>query len=110
MQVVEIAAALRTRSQILVLDEPTTALSSRETERLQSLLFKLRDEGMAIIYISHRLEEILEWTDRVHVLRDGRTEQTFQTRDIKRSDLIRAMVGEDLAGEFPDRRGTAGAV
>ncbi len=110
MQVVEIAAALRIRSEILVLDEPTTALSNHETERLQALLFKLRDEGMAIIYISHRLEEILEWTDRVQVLRDGRNGQTFKTRDIDRSDLIRAMVGEDLVGEFPDRRGDAGAV
>ncbi|MEC7500936.1 MAG: sugar ABC transporter ATP-binding protein [Planctomycetota bacterium] len=110
MQVVEIAAALRTRSQILVLDEPSTALSNRETERLRTLLFKLRDEGMAIIYISHRLEEILEWTDRIQVLRDGRSRQTFRTRDIDRSDLIRAMVGEDLVGEFPGRRGDTGSV
>ena len=108
MQAVEIASALRTQSQILVLDEPTTALSVREAERLRRLLFKLRDKGMAIIYISHRLEEILEWTDRVQVLRDGRTQSTSQTHSIDRSDLIRAMVGEDLIGEFPERRTTSG--
>ena len=107
-QVVEIASALRTQSKILVLDEPTTALSTREAERLHSLLFKLRDEGMAIIYISHRLEEIIEWTDRVHVLRDGRTQDIFQTRTIAQGDLIRSMVGEDLAGEFPVRRKSPG--
>ena len=110
MQAVEIASALRTQSQILVLDEPTTALSVREAERLRRLLFKLRDKGMAIIYISHRLEEILEWTDRVQVLRDGRTQSIAQTHSIDRSDLIRAMVGEDLIGEFPERRKSSGRV
>ena len=82
----------------------------REAERLRRLLFKLRDEGMAIIYISHRLEEILEWTDRVQVLRDGRTQSIAQTRSINRSDLIRAMIGEDLIGEFPERRTPSGSV
>ena len=98
-QVVEIAAALQIDAQVLILDEPTTALSAREAERLQKLLGKLKQDGMAIIYISHRLEEILEWTDRVQVLRDGCTEDIFQTNQIERADLIRSMVGEDLVGE-----------
>src|SRR5271165_2383441 len=70
-QLVEIARALHAKSKILVLDEPTTALSSRETERLFALLRQLRSEGIALIYISHRMAEIYELSDRVAVLRDG---------------------------------------
>ena len=70
-QLVEIARALHAKSRILVLDEPTTALSSRETERLFALVRQLRAEGIALIYISHRMAEIYELADRVSVLRDG---------------------------------------
>ena len=109
-QVVEIASALRIESQILVLDEPTTALSAREAERLRRVLFNLREKGMAIIYISHRLDEILEWTDRIHVLRDGRTQDILPTGNLDRIDLIRSMVGEDLVGEFPSRGQSTGPI
>ena len=70
-QLVEIARALHAKSRILVLDEPTTALSSRESERLFDLVRKLRSEGIALIYISHRMAEVYELSDRVSVLRDG---------------------------------------
>jgi ribose transport system ATP-binding protein len=70
-QQVEIARALHRNSRILVMDEPTAALSSRETHRLFELILRLRDEGMAIIYISHRMAEVYELSDRVSVLRDG---------------------------------------
>lgn len=70
-QQVEIARALHRQSRILVMDEPTAALSSRETQRLFDLILRLRDEGMAIIYISHRMAEVYELSDRVSVLRDG---------------------------------------
>ncbi len=70
-QQVEIARALHRQSRILVMDEPTAALSSRETQRLFELILRLRDEGMAIIYISHRMAEVYELSDRVSVLRDG---------------------------------------
>ena len=70
-QFVEIARALHSKSKILVMDEPTTTLSSRETDRLFALMRQLRDEGLAIIYISHRMAEVYELSDRVSVLRDG---------------------------------------
>lgn len=70
-QLVEIARALHAKSKILVLDEPTTALSSRESERLFTLVRQLRSEGIALIYISHRMAEVYDLSDRVSVLRDG---------------------------------------
>ena len=79
-QLVEIARALHAKSKILVLDEPTTALSSRETERLFALIRQLRDEGIAIIYISHRMAEVYELSDRVSVLRDGTYVGTLDKR------------------------------
>ena len=71
-QLVEIARALHARSKILIMDEPTTALSAGESERLFALIRQLRAEGLAIIYISHRMDEVYALGDRVTVLRDGR--------------------------------------
>ena len=89
-QLVEIARALHAKSKILVLDEPTTALSSRETERLFALIRQLRSEGIALIYISHRMAEVYELSDRVSVLRDG---SYVGTLDRRRTD--RRCAGQD---------------
>ena len=102
-QAVEIASAIRVQSKILVLDEPTASLSKREVTRLHELLIRLRKQGIAIIYISHRLEEITALCDRVQVLRDGRTQGVYCGSSIIREDLIQSMIGKRLVGEFPPR-------
>ena len=99
-QLVEIARALNARSRILVMDEPTTSLSTRETERLFALIRKLREEGLAIIYISHRMAEIYELADCVSVLRDGSAVGTIDRSALSAETLVRMMVGRDLASFY----------
>ena len=95
-QLVEIARALHVKSKVLIMDEPTTALSSRETERLFDLIRRLREDGLAIIYISHRMAEVYELADRVSVIRDGTYVGTLNREDINPDTLVRMMVGRKL--------------
>jgi ribose transport system ATP-binding protein len=99
-QLVEIARALIANSRILVMDEPTTSLSSRETEALFALVRQLRAEGLAIIYISHRMAEIYELADRVSVLRDGSYVGTLVGDEISAERLVQMMVGRDLSSFY----------
>ncbi len=99
-QLVEIARALHANSKILVLDEPTTALSSRETDRLFALVRKLRSEGIALIYISHRMAEVYELADRVAVLRDGGYVGTLNRDELSAEALVKMMVGRDLSSFY----------
>ena len=99
-QLVEIARALHAQSKILVLDEPTTALSSRETERLFALVRQLRAEGIALIYISHRMAEVYELSDRVSVLRDGGFVGTLTREELSAESLVKMMVGRDLSSFY----------
>ena len=99
-QQVEIARALHRNSRILVMDEPTAALSSRETEKLFALIKRLRDEGLAIIYISHRMAEIYELADRVSVLRDGKYVGSLVREEINSNTLVQMMVGRPLTDLF----------
>ena len=103
-QQVEIAHALHRNSRILVMDEPTAALSSRETHRLFELIMRLRDEGMAIIYISHRMAEVYELSDRVSVLRDGQYVGSLTRDKLNASELVRMMVGRPLSDLFNKER------
>jgi ribose transport system ATP-binding protein len=96
-QLVEIAKALHAKAKILVLDEPTTALSARETERLFALVRQLRSEGVALIYISHRMAEVYELADRVAVLRDGGYVGTLTRDQLSAESLVKMMVGRDLS-------------
>ena len=112
-QLVEIARALHAKSKILVLDEPTTALSSRETERLFALIRQLRSEGIALIYISHRMAEVYELSDRVSVLRDGTYVGTLDRDGLTADALVKMMVGRDLSSFYTkehDPHGSRGPV
>jgi ribose transport system ATP-binding protein len=99
-QLVEIARALIANSRILVMDEPTTSLSSRETEAMFALIRQLRAEGLAIIYISHRMAEIYELAERVSVLRDGSYVGTLVGDQISAERLVQMMVGRDLSSFY----------
>ncbi|MDT7950392.1 MAG: sugar ABC transporter ATP-binding protein [Acetobacteraceae bacterium] len=99
-QLVEIARALHAQSRILVLDEPTTALSARETERLFALIRQLRADGIALLYISHRMAEIYELSDRVSVLRDGTYVGTLDRDNLSADALVKMMVGRDLSSFY----------
>jgi ABC-type sugar transport system ATPase subunit len=100
-QLVEIARALTVHVRILVLDEPTASLSESETEALFSKLHQLRAQGVGIIYISHRLEEISRLADRITVLRDGRSIGTQRAADLDMRQLISWMVGRELNEHYP---------
>ena len=95
-QMVSIARALLNDCRILILDEPTASLSARETQSLFRAIKQLQAQGVGILYVSHRLEEIFQMADRVTVLRDGRMVGTHSIASIQRSDLIQMMVGRPL--------------
>ena len=97
MQLVEIAAAVRQRARVLVLDEPNSAISKRESERLFDVVRQLRSEGVSVMYVSHRLSEVLDLADRITVMRDGRLVETLDNRNVTEDRLIRAMVGRDVS-------------
>ncbi|MCM8746847.1 sugar ABC transporter ATP-binding protein [Thermomicrobium sp. CFH 73360] len=109
-QLVEIARALSQDVRVLILDEPTSSLSLQETERLFEILRGLRAQGVAVIYISHRLEEIFALADRVTVLRDGRVVGTLPIGEATREGLIRMMVGRDLSAYYRAVRSTPGPI
>lgn len=102
-QLVEIARALGSDAKILIFDEPTASLSEEDTQNLFKVIRELRDQGVGMIYISHRLEELPAVADRVTVLRDGRTIETRNMADVSTEQLIRLMVGRDLSAVFPKR-------
>ena len=95
-QMVEIAAGLSQRCRILIMDEPTASLTDTETELLFTQIRKLKAEGVGIIYISHRIEEVMRITDRVTVLRDGKIISTHPTKELSVDGIIRMMVGRDI--------------
>jgi ABC-type sugar transport system ATPase subunit len=102
-QIVEIAKALALNAKILVMDEPSAALSPREVTGLMGIVRELRSQGIGLIYISHRLDEIFSIADRVMVLRDGQHVGTRDIGSVTRSELIEMMVGRKLEDEFPRR-------
>jgi ribose transport system ATP-binding protein len=100
-QMIEIAKALAHRSKVIIMDEPTASLSHHETRTLLRLIKRLRERNIAVVYISHRLEEIFELADHVTVLRDGRTVDTSPIADVTRDSLVRMMVDRELSDLYP---------
>lgn len=109
-QMVEIARALVTEAKVLILDEPSASLSAHEVDTLMAVVARLRARGLAIVYVSHRLEEIFRACDTVTVLRDGRHVRTDRAAAFTRESLIRDMVGRDVSEEFPPRTPAPGEV
>lgn len=107
-QLVEIAKAVSVEARVLILDEPTSSLSDSETEHLFSVIRRLKSDGVGMIYISHRLDELPQIADRVTALRDGRLVGTARVADTSRNDLIRMMVGRELSAVFPKTSVAAG--
>ncbi len=101
MQMVEIAKATSYNSSIIIMDEPTSAISDAEVERLFTLIESLKNGGRGIVYISHKMDEIYRVSDRITVLRDGKYIATAETSQIKRSELIQMMVGREITDIFP---------
>ncbi|GAA3652443.1 sugar ABC transporter ATP-binding protein [Microbacterium marinilacus] len=102
-QIVEIAKALSRNARLLIMDEPSAPLTAAEVEAMYKVVDALRAEGMTIVYISHRMEEIFRLSDRVSVLRDGRHIATKQTSETTRRELIGLMVGRELTEGYPTR-------
>lgn len=100
-QMVEIAKALSFDAEILVMDEPTAALTDREIERLFQLVNDLREQGVGIVYISHRMEELFQICDRVTVMRDGHYIGTREMNETTMDELVKMMVGRELTDRFP---------
>ncbi len=100
-QMVEVAKALSINAKIIIMDEPTSALTDKETRILFGVMRSLKEQGITIIYISHRLEEIFEIADRVTVLRDGLHIATSLISDLSQDDIVRMMVGRELGDLYP---------
>ncbi len=108
-QMVEILKALSKRSKILLLDEPTAALTEKEVEILLGIIRSLKDKGLTCVYISHKLDEVFAIADRVTVLRDGESVVTLERTQTNKSEVIRHMVGREIKDLFPRRQAHVGA-
>ena len=107
-QMIEIAKALMTDCQVLIMDEPTAALTDREIRMLFKIIQHLKTKEVAIIYISHRMEEIFEISDRITVMRDGMTVDTTLTKETNVDDVVRKMVGREISDYYPKKNAEIG--
>ena len=102
-QMVEICKALMADAKVLIMDEPTAALTQSETEILFQVINSLREKGVSIVYISHRMEEIFELCDRITILRDGEYIDTKYIKDITMDDIVQMMIGREIGERYPKR-------
>ena len=109
-QILEIAKAIGANAKILIMDEPTASLTERETDSLFKVIAELKGQGVGIIYISHRLEEIFAVADRITVLRDGEALGTWNAEELDRGELIHLMVGRPVTDVFPKRHVEQGGI
>ena len=110
MQMVEITKALSFDSKLIIMDEPSSSLTSEELRKLGIIINQLRDKGISIIYISHKLDEIFEYCDIVTIMRDGHVIDTKPIGELTRPDMIAKMVGRTIENEYPPRLHCAGDV
>lgn len=109
-QMIEIAKALMVDAKVLIMDEPTAALTQSETEVLFKVVNSLRKKGVSIVYISHRMEEIFELCDRITILRDGTYIDTKRIADIDMNDIVKMMIGREIGERYPVRNSKIGDV
>jgi len=109
-QMIEIAKALLTDTKVIIMDEPTSALTEREIQKLFEVIQSLKKEGVSIVYISHRMEEIFEICDRITVMRDGRTVDTKPIPETNFDEVVKKMVGRELTERYPARNPSPGEV
>ncbi len=109
-QMVEIVRALTEKAKVLILDEPTSALADQEVQTLMRILNTLRDQGVTCLYISHKLEEVFELTDRITVFRDGEVVGTKKTAESDTDEIIAMMVGRKMTERFPESNRNPGEV
>lgn len=102
-QMVEILKALATDARLIIMDEPTASLSSRESELLFKIINQLREKGVSIIYISHRLEEVFNLSDRITILRDGKNAGVIEKEDIVPSEVVKMMIGKEVSESTASR-------
>ena len=109
-QMIEIAKALLTDAEVIIMDEPTSALTDREIESLFEVIRSLKEDGVSIVYISHRMEEIFTICDRITVMRDGKTVDTKPIKETNYHEVVKKMVGRDVDDWFPERNPKPGEV
>ncbi|WP_347551879.1 sugar ABC transporter ATP-binding protein [Pseudalkalibacillus hwajinpoensis] len=109
-QMIEIAKALMTNAKVIIMDEPTAALTEREIQMLFNVIRSLRESGVSIVYISHRMEEIFTICDSITVMRDGKTVDTKSIPNTSFDEVVRKMVGRDLTDRFPERLQVPGEI
>ncbi|MFK2825700.1 sugar ABC transporter ATP-binding protein [Bacillus sp. B190/17] len=109
-QMIEIAKALVTNAEVIIMDEPTAALTEREISKLFEVIEALRKQGVSIVYISHRMEEIFTICDRITVMRDGKTVDTKRIQETNFDEVVKKMVGRELEDRFPVRHSSHGEV
>ncbi|MDR1588135.1 MAG: sugar ABC transporter ATP-binding protein [Treponema sp.] len=110
IQSLEIAKAVSNRAKVIIMDEPTSSLTENEVSQLFEIIRRLRSQGVAIIYISHKIEEILAISDEVSIMRDGRHIGTYPAKDITTDQIIKLMVGRDLSNRFPPKDNVPGEI
>lgn len=103
-QMIEIAKALMLDAEVIIMDEPTSALTDREIEKLFTIMKELTGNGVSLVYISHRMEEIFEICDRITVMRDGVSVGTSYIKDTSFDEIVKQMVGRELEDRYPDRK------
>lgn len=109
-QMIEIAKALMVDAKVIIMDEPTAALTQSETEVLFQVVRSLKEKGVSIVYISHRMEEIFELCDRITVLRDGSYIDTKRIQDTDMNDVVKMMIGQEIGERYPLREASIGEV
>ncbi|MEK5337619.1 sugar ABC transporter ATP-binding protein [Bacillus sp. FSL M8-0166] len=109
-QMIEIAKALMTEAKVIIMDEPTAALTEREIEKLFQVIESLKKEGVSIVYISHRMEEIFAICDRITIMRDGKTVDTKAIPETNFHEVVKKMVGRELTDRYPERTPSTGDI